>query len=138
MSRLKLLYQKYRELVLYILFGGLTTLVNIFVYVLCARLFVWDVTLSTVIAWVLSVLFAYITNRKWVFQSRASGGRAVFREILTFSGGRAASGALDILNMYVFVGLLHINDLFIKILSNIVVIILNYIISKLIVFQKKN
>lgn len=137
MDRIKALYQKYRELILYVFFGGLTTVVNFVSYAVFAKMLGVDEITSTVIAFVLSVIFAYLTNRKWVFQSRASGWRAIGYEVATFFGGRIFSGLLDVLIMYVFVTRLGFYDLLIKILSNILVIILNFIISKLIVFRKK-
>lgn len=136
MERWKALFVTYKELILYVFFGGLTTLVNLAGYALLARLLHVDELLSTLIAFVLSVIFAYLTNRKWVFESRASGGKAICYEVATFFGGRIFSGALDLLIMYLFVTCLHYNDLLIKILSNILVIILNFIISKWIVFRK--
>lgn len=137
MEKCKALFFKYKEPILYIFFGGLTTLVNIVSYALFARLFHLDEILSTVIAFLLSVVFAYLTNRKWVFDSKASGKKAIAYEVGTFFGGRVFSGALDVGIMYLFVTILHYNDLLIKILSNILVILLNFIISKWIVFRKK-
>lgn len=137
MEKIKALFQKYRELILYVFFGGLTTIVNFVSYALLAKAAHVDEITSTVIAFVLSVIFAYLTNHKWVFQSRAAGWKAVSYEVATFFGGRVFSGLLDVLIMYVFVTRLGCYDLLIKILSNILVIILNFIISKLIVFRKK-
>lgn len=137
MDKLKQLLQKYRELILYVVFGGLTTLVNIVSYWLFAWVFGADELVSTVIAWVLSVLFAYVTNRIWVFRSQAKGGKAIAWEVLTFFGGRALSGGMDVGIMAIFVKGLAFNDLVVKILSNILVIIVNYVISKWIVFHKK-
>lgn len=136
MDKLWALLRKYREVVLYLFFGGLTTLVNIAAYALFARALAMDVTLSTVVAWVFSVVFAYLTNRKWVFQSRASGSRAVLCEIGAFFGGRAFSGLLDVGIMFLFAQTLGFNDMIVKILSNVLVIVLNYILSKWIVFRK--
>lgn len=137
MDKLWILLRKYREVILYLLFGGLTTLVNIVLYALLARVLLMDVTVSTAIAWVVSVIFAYLTNRKWVFQSRASGSRAILRELIAFFGGRAFSGLLDIGIMFLFAETLGFNDIVVKILSNILVIIINYILSKWIVFRKR-
>lgn len=137
MEKCKALFLKYKEPILYIFFGGLTTLVNIVSYALFAHLLHLDEILSTVIAFLLSVIFAYLTNRKWVFHSKASGKKGIAYEIATFFGGRLFSGALDVGIMYLFVTTLHYNDLLIKILSNILVIILNFIISKWIVFRKR-
>lgn len=126
------LIKKYKELLLYGIFGVLTTIVNIVVYSLCTHMFSINYLISTVIAWLISVLFAYITNRMYVFESKSSN---ILKEMLSFFSFRVLSGAIDIIIMYVFVDLFRWNDIFVKILSNIIVIILNYIFSKLFVFK---
>lgn len=128
---------KYREVILYLVFGVLTTLVNIFSYFVLTDLGHINYLVSTAIAWVLSVLFAYFTNRVWVFQSSASGAKAILGEMGSFFGCRLFSGLVDMLIMFVCVSLLHWPDKLIKILSNILVIILNYVFSKLFVFRKQ-
>lgn len=128
------LIKKYKEILLYGIFGVLTTIVNIVVYYVCTHLFAIDYLISTIIAWFISVLFAYITNRLYVFESKSSD---VIKEMLSFFSFRVLSGTLDIGIMYLFVDIFKWNDLIVKILSNIVVIILNYIFSKLFIFKKK-
>ena len=131
------LLQKYKSQLLYLFFGGCTTLVNVAVYGLCAHMANWSTTLSTAIAWFVSVLFAYLTNRTWVFESQAHTAGDVLREMGSFFLGRAATGALDMFVMYVCVDRLGLPDMPVKLLSNVVVIILNYVVSKLFVFAKK-
>lgn len=126
------LIKKYKELLLYGIFGVLTTIVNIVVYSLCTHMFSINYLISTAIAWLISVLFAYITNRIYVFESKSSD---ILKEILSFFSFRVLSGVIDITIMYVFVDLFSWNDIFVKILSNIIVIVLNYIFSKLFVFK---
>lgn len=121
-----------REVFFYLVFGVLTTVVNIISFAILSRMFGIGTVVSNVIAWFLSVLFAYVTNRRWVFLS--TGGN-VFREMLVFFSGRLCTGVLDTLVMFITVDLLGWNDLMMKILSNIIVIILNYIISKFFVFK---
>ena len=82
-------------------------------------------------------LFAYVTNRTWVFQSKARGFREIFLEMLRFFGARGVSFFLDLGCMYVGVDLLHGPSLPIKIASNVLVIIINYLFSKLVIFAKK-
>lgn len=137
MERIKELFKKYREMILYLFFGGCTTLVNIISYYICSKIGI-GTALSTVIAWVLSVLFAYITNRKYVFESKAFGFAPILKETAGFFLCRLATGLLDLAIMVVFVDFLHFNDMLIKILSNIIVIVLNYIASKLMIFKSKN
>lgn len=128
------LMEKYRDVIPYLVFGILTTIVNIVAYWLCAHPLHLGIMVSTVIAWVLSVLFAYVTNRKWVFHSEAAGV-AIIREILSFYGARLATGLLDMLFMFIFAERLGLNDTVIKICSNVVVVILNYIFSKFLIFR---
>lgn len=136
MKLLKSLFLKYRELILYVFFGGLTTLVNWASYWLLADVFHVPYLWATAIAQILSILFAYVTNRIWVFESKAKGFSAVFWEMVRFFGCRAASFVLDLLCMRIGVGGLHVNDMVMKLLSNVIVVIVNYVFSKLIVFRK--
>lgn len=136
MTKIKELFLKYKEMILYLFFGGCTTLVNIIVYYICSRMGL-RTSLSTVIAWALSVLFAYVTNRKFVFKSKAFGFLPILKEISGFFLCRFATGLLDLVIMVVFVDFLHLNDMVIKVLSNILVIVLNYVASKLFIFKGK-
>lgn len=137
MIKIKELFAKYREMILYLFFGGCTTLVNIVSYYICSRIGI-GTAVSTVIAWVLSVLFAYATNRKFVFLSKATELAAILKEAAGFFLCRLATGILDLAIMVVFVDFLHFNDMIIKILSNIIVIVLNYVASKLLIFKEKS
>lgn len=132
---MKALLEKYRDVIPYAVFGVLTTLVNIISYWFLAHMLSCSVMAATVTAWILSVVFAYITNRKWVFHSDAHEFAGIFRECAYFFACRLLTGAADTLNMYLFVERLQMNDVVIKILSNIVVIILNYAASKWIIFK---
>ena len=131
------LLHRYKSQLLYLFFGGCTTLVNVVVYGLCAHAANLSTTSSTVIAWVVSVLFAYVTNRTWVFESRAGNLSDVLREMGYFFLCRLATGALDLVIMYVCVDRLGLPDMPVKLLSNVVVIVLNYVASKLFIFAKK-
>ena len=135
MDRVKTVLNKYKDVIPYLFFGVCTTVVNIVVYWGCAHLLSLNVMASTVIAWILAVLFAYVTNRKWVFRSTAFSRKEVIREILGFFGCRLATGVMDWLCMFVFVELLKLNDVVIKVFANVLVIILNYAASKLIIFK---
>ena len=131
------LFQKYRGILLYGFFGVCTTLVNIIAYWLCAHMLRMPMSPSTVTAWILSVLFAYVTNRKWVFESRAKGVAEVLREACSFFVSRLSTGLLDWLIMYVFVNRMGMDDMVIKIASNVLVIVLNYVLGKFVVFRKR-
>ena len=125
-----------KEIVAYLVFGVLTTLVNIVVYWLAAHPLGIKTVPSSVIAWIASVLFAYITNRIWVFHSETTGKSGIIREVAYFFACRLATGVVDWVFMYVTVDLLHFNDVWMKIIANVIVVILNYIASKLWIFKK--
>lgn len=132
------LVKKYKDLIPYFVFGLLTTLVNIISYWVFAHPFHLPVMVSTIVAWVLSVFFAYVTNRKWVFHSDATGARDITREIASFFACRITTGIIDWGMMFGFVEIIGLNDLVIKIIANIVVVVLNYVASKFLIFKQKN
>ena len=140
-NRILGLYRRYREQENYIFFGGLTTLVNIAGYALLRRLSVpsdpatWTATAG-------SILFAYFTNRRWVFESRAAG-RAAWREFGSFIACRISTLLLDAGIMYLCVTLPGRGEdmawcMLIKVATNVLVIIINYVLSKWIIFKKKH
>ena len=135
MEKIKEMLKQYEEIIRYLVFGVLTTLVNYVSYLLIAPLFS-RTTVPTAIAWVLSVLFAYLTNRRYVFYSSTHGKNA-FKEAGSFFAARVLSGILDIIFMAVFVDFLGFNDKIIKLVSNVFVVIFNYAASKLVIFKKK-
>ena len=121
-----------KELILYVFFGTLTFFVNVIVYFLFENVFGVNYIISNIIAWFFSVLFAYITNRIWVFESKSPD---ILKEMSLFFGGRIFSGVVDTGLMYLFIDILTIGDLISKIVVQVIVVILNYIFSKLIVFK---
>lgn len=131
------LFLKYKEMVLYLVFGGLTTLINIIVYTVCTRWLGFGTLLSNALALTVSILFAYITNKLFVFESKTDTVKEVFREFFSFIACRLGTGALDMIFMFVSVDILKFYDVVMKILSNIIVIVLNYVFSKLVIFAKK-
>lgn len=151
LHRATAIYKKHREVILYVFFGGMTTLVNIAVYTALAGFpenfpffsgyrpllsGEYANVAATVIAWVVSVMFAYVTNKIWVFESRTTGFAALFTELCSFVAARLFSGLLDVGIMYVAVDLMELNNLMVKTASNVLVIILNYIFSKIFIFKK--
>ncbi len=133
---LKETFEEYKDVLPYLFFGVCTTLVNVIGYWICAYLFKFGVMPSTIIAWILAVLFAYVTNRKWVFKSKAQNRREIIREACYFFTCRLATGIVDWGSMFLFVTILQLNDMFSKVVANIVVILLNYIASKWVIFKK--
>lgn len=128
-------YNKYKEVLLYLLFGGLTTIVNILTFYIFRKLNV-ELYISNIIAWIISVLFAFITNKLFVFESKNKTKKENIKEITSFFGFRLLSLVFDMGSMFLLINILKINDLLSKIFANILVVILNYIFSKLFIFKK--
>ena len=134
---MKELIQKNRSVILYLVFGVCTTLVNIVSYWMLRNTASFSVSVSTIIAWVLSVLFAYVTNRKWVFESKASSAAEIAREMVSFFAARISTGILDWAIMLIFAEKLKLMEMAVKIASNVIVIILNYVLSRWLVFKER-
>lgn len=137
-ENLKKLFFKYKMLVLYLFFGGLTTIINVVIYAICFQKLKIPNTPSVIIAWIVSVLFAYATNKKWVFESNKKGKDAFKNEFIPFITCRLATCGIDVLIMFIAVDIMAWPEIMMKLLSNIIVIILNYVGSKLWVFRKKD
>lgn len=137
-------YVKNKEMLLYLFFGVLTTAVS-FVTAGLSKMLLEQLgsgkgivsTASTVFSWICAVTFAYITNRIWVFESEAEGAKAIASEAASFYGGRLFTLLVEMLMMWLGYSLLAFNYWVTKIVANVIVLILNYIISKLLVFRKK-
>jgi len=129
-------YHKYREFILYIFFGGCTTIVNMFIYYVGTRALNLGTVASTLLAWWISVGFAYVSNRIFVFRSHNKAFRAILLEFTFFVVCRLLTGILDILVMYLFVDRFGWNDLLMKFISNLMIILANYLASKWLIFQK--
>lgn len=131
--------QKHREIIAYLIVGVLTTLVSWIVYALLRLVLDMNVPLQVqimvVARWVAGVVFAYFTNRKYVFQSRDP---EMLSEFLKFAGSRVATLFADMFIMWLMVSVLGINDWIATFISTAVVIVLNYVFSKYLVFRKNN
>ena len=146
MDKLKSLFKKHREVIAYLFFGGVTTLVNIAVYALLSRLGL-STGVANALAWVVAVLVAYVTNRRWVFESRARGAAAL-GELAAFVAARVGTGLMDeaimVLGvdklgpMLVALERLPLWGLGVKVFSNLLVIVLNYVFSKFFIFKKRD
>ena len=134
---IKGLYLNYKEVINYLIFGGLTTIVNFISYYISARIIGIEEIISSAISWFCAVLFAYITNRMYVFETKTDTIKAFLKEIISFFAFRIISGILcDVGTFALMVEVFHINDIFSKIVTQVMVVILNYIFSKLIIFKK--
>lgn len=137
MEKIFELMKKYRSFLAYAVFGVLTTVVNIVTYNLCYVQAGMGNTPSNIAAWILAVTFAYLTNKAWVFESRSWKWEVLRREVPAFISCRLATGVMDLIIMYVCVDLMNWHAMLMKLISNVLVIILNYIFSKLVIFKKK-
>lgn len=124
-----------KEVVSYLFFGILTTFTNIASYAVLSKIFELDYKLATTIAWVISVLFAFITNKIYVFKSKDTNILLMTKEFLSFIFFRLLSLILDIGMMILMVEWLKIDDLLSKIIANIFVVIFNYFASKYVIFK---
>lgn len=129
------LYKKYREIIDYIIFGGLTTLVNIVAFFIFETLLGWPYLIANAIAIVLSILFAYITNKLFVFKTSNMTFNENMIEFLKFIGFRLISGLADMVAMWLLVDLISIDTNIAKLLTQFIVVVLNYVFSKLFIFK---
>lgn len=132
---MKNMLEKYKSILMYLFFGICTTVINIVTYWIFYIYLDFPNILSTIFSWIISVLFAYITNKLWVFESRSFDKKVLVREITTFFGARFISGILDLAVMFLFVDVFLFPAMIIKFISNIFVVIFNYMASKVVIFK---
>ena len=130
------LYQKHKAVLLYLLFGGLTTVISIGTFWLGHSVLQLNEHFANVVSWVLAVLFAFLTNRVWVFSAPTNNAKAFWKQLLWFYGGRLTTLAVEELLLFVFITLLKINGMVVKVGAQIAVLILNFVVSKWFVFKK--
>jgi putative flippase GtrA len=126
-----------REMILYLIFGVLTTVLNIVVFDRCYYGLSWPWQAANTFAWVLAVLFAFLTNKLFVFESRSFEAKIFWKEFLGFLAARLLSLGVDTFCMWLLLDVFHWNALLAKIADNVVVVVINYILSKRIIFRKK-
>lgn len=136
-------YRNHQEGMRYLVFGALSTAVNILTYAICAVLILKGienetlrVNISEIIAFIVALIFAYITNKLYVFKSKSKDMKDLIREMMSFTGCRIFTEVVSILMMNLAV-ILSINDIIMKVVANVVVIILNFVFSKILIFKKK-
>ena len=139
MKKIRELYTKYEEIINYLIVGVLTTVVSLATYFICTETFLdpnkkLELQIANIISWVFAVAFAYFTNRKYVFKSK---NKNMLKEASSFVGSRILSLLMDMFTMFIIVSVLHLNDKIGKLVSQVIVTIANYILSKLFVFKKK-
>ena len=138
MHKLRTFVNKYHGIILYLFFGALTTLVNFLVYFPLLNWVKLSATLSNIIAWIAAVVFAFLTNKPFVFQSHDWSSKTVIPELTKFVGCRIGSGLMETAVIWFFVDRMMCNGNWVKIIVSILVVILNYVSSKVIAFRKKN
>ncbi|HJE26568.1 MULTISPECIES: GtrA family protein [Limosilactobacillus] len=139
MTKLVALFNRYRSVIAYLFWGVVTTVVNIVVFQFLSSGVHWNYQLANVIAWFLSVLVAYFTNKVWVFGSHYSTVKAFLKEFFWFYFYRGLTLIMDVIIMYVGISLLKfdspLQQLIVKIIDNVIVVIANYIFSKWLIFH---
>lgn len=136
MQKIRSLLEKYWDVVTYLFFGVLTTVVNYVIYLPVYNLLGLTAAVSNAIAWVVAVAFAYLTNKPFVFRSHDWSAKTVVPELTKFVGCRLASGVMETVILFVTVDLLGWNGNLWKLVTSVLVVILNYLASKLLVFKK--
>ncbi|MDF7638054.1 GtrA family protein [Lactobacillus sp. ESL0791] len=133
------LIKKYWQIFSYLLSGGLTTLINLLVF---NYLYTWQhligYQLATFIAWLLSVIFAYVTNKLYVFDSHQKTSKDVWKEAGSFFFWRILSLLMDFAILKVGIGIMHKNAFWVKLIDNVIVVIANYLFSKIFIFKSKS
>lgn len=128
---------KYKEIMNYLVCGGLSTIVNFVSYFIATRVFEAEEVIGSAISWFCAVLCAYITNKIFVFETKTETKKEFLKEITSFFAFRVISGILcDVGTFALMVEVFHINDIFSKVVTQVIVVILNYVFSKLIIFKK--
>ena len=136
LQKIKNLVQKHWDILSYLFFGGLTTVVNYLVYLPCYNLLSLSAAVSNSVAWVVAVAFAYLTNKPFVFRSHDWSMKTVLPELTKFVTCRIGSGLLETGILFLCVDMLHWNGNVWKLITSVLVVILNYAASKLLVFKK--
>ena len=136
LQKIRILIRKHYDILAYLFFGVLTTVVNYVIYLPCYNLLQLSAAVSNAIAWVAAVAFAYVTNKPFVFRSHDWSAKTVVPELTKFVGSRVASGALETAIIFVTVDLMLWNGNVMKLVTSVIVVVLNYIASKVLVFRK--
>ena len=137
MAKIRAFMNKYQDMIAYLIFGVLTTVVNFLVYIPLYRYLNFSAAWANAVAWIAAVAFAFVTNKPFVFKSNDWSVRVVFPELGKFVGSRVFSGLLETVILAVTVDMLQWNALVMKVITAVLVVILNYVASRWIVFAKK-
>ncbi len=136
MVKIKELYFKYKEVINYLFFGGCTFLVSIISFYLFNKVFTLNEHVANVLSWILAVSFAYVTNKKYVFESKTSEKKDLLKEITSFVSARILTLVMEEIILLIGVNMLNIDSMIVKVVAQVVVIVSNYFLSKLFIFKK--
>ena len=128
-------YKKYKEQLLYLLFGGLTTVVSIGIFAFFTAVIPLDELVANILSWIFAVLFAFVTNRIWVFQGARS--ERLWYQMVTFYAGRLTTLLVEEAMLLVLVKWLQFSPMAVKLMAQVIVLVLNYILSKWVIFRSK-
>lgn len=131
-------YKKYKEALLYLFFGGLTFFLSIFLFWFMDSVMHLNELVNNTIDWVICVAFQFFTNRTWVFDGKVDTKKDFIKQAGSFTAGRLFTLVVENIIIFIFITLMHFPKMPVKLAATFVVIVLNYVISKLIVFKKKD
>ena len=137
LEQLTQLWKKNRELILYLFFGVCTTAINTVAYGVLYEVLGIGNVISTILSNVVAVIFSYVTNKCLVFKSKTTTGKETLPEMISFFGWRFAAGVLEVIIMFVAVDVMGLHSITWKLIANVVVIVMNYVTSKWLVFKDK-
>ncbi len=130
-------YRVHKEGMRYLVFGVLSTIINIIVFAICEKILHLSTIISNVIAWIIAVLFAYVTNKLYVFDSKTTKKQELAKEILSFFSARIFTLVIETIFLKIVIDKLGFNEILMKIISNVIVIVLNYVFSKIFIFKEE-
>lgn len=127
-----------KETISYVIFGILTTIINLISYYFFSNIISINYLISNIISWIISVSFAYVTNKLYVFHSKDKNKDVVIKEFIKFVNCRLTSGVIEMILLFLLVDMIKVNDIISKFVIGVIVVVLNFIFSKIFVFQKVN
>jgi len=133
---MKTLFDKYKEFILYVVFGGMATIVSIISFNYFANILLIKELIANIFSWVVTVAFAYVTNKLYVFKTKAKDLKDLFREIISFFSARLLTLLIEEVILYVGIDYLHIDNMLVKLAAQVLVVLGNYVLSKLFIFKK--
>lgn len=130
-------YKKHKEVLMYLFFGGLAFFLNLGLFALFTGVLHLDALIANAFSWVICVLFQFFTNRTWVFDGKVDSAGAFWKQLISFTGGRVATLVIEEVILAVFITWLKLPTMPVKLAAQVIVIVLNYVFSKVFVFKKK-